>query len=995
MLLLKSLNAWAKAVFARRPVTRRRKRHCEDRLLSAAEVLEVRTMLTVTLAQPIINALPTTKDELVALPVTNTTANPVSFTVTSSNSHVTATVLTGGRSIDMLVSGVDANHNAFTGHLIFRLFENEEPITTARIIQLVNSNFYNGLTFHRIISGFVAQGGDPTGTGSGGSGTKFNDEFNQDLTFTSNGLLAMANSGDDTNDSQFFITAVDQSLGQLPQHLNFQHNIFGILTSGFDTFRKLMSTPTDANGKPATTETIISATVFTDTQNGVVRLHAAPGFTGNTTLTFTANDGQGSTSQKQASLAVVADTINDRPFLGPVTNQVTKQGTPVTFNVQGFDLEHDPLTFVVKDAASFVGDNSIGTNPANIGVTIHVTPASGNTPATAAITLTPQGTFSGTVNLIVGVRDGTNRGGTSLNSRINFDTQQITLTVNPVNHAPTTNGGSAFTQLNQLVSVQLTGDDGDPDKTQTLTFEIVTQPQHGSISNFISSTGALQYTPANNFQGLDTFTYRVHDNGGTANGGQDTSAVATFKIAVGAPTISGLAMDPASDDGVSHTDLVILTPRPVFTVSATAGSVVTLLVNGKSHVVAVETSPGQYRATLSRVMLQVGVNTVTATAVLNGVSSAPTDAATFNYAPTDVGIYTVPGAFGSAQQITFRFVSKDTFFRNELGVFAVDDLSGHVNGIAPGSAGYAAAALNSATRQIIFARGKKPGATVTLNVTGGELLEFYLVSSFTTRNFLRFNPHDRPFGIQVFFGLQAANRDHANHLLTTADPQTGQVSMGWEDRRFFSDHDFDDDVISLTPKPTSSPTVGNALRISGAPTSNVPVTFTLEPTPKMFGPFRAPPPSTAQGEIGFFVVSDNAGTVNGLKPGSQGYLLAALGSSTRQVLFHGGDPLNKQTTAQIPGGSLIAFYIIPGSTAASVMANNPNNDPNAGPVAFFSFTGENPHGAGHFRWFGPERSAVSSSAANGQLQFLLHIFGTLSTRRSPLDDYLIEISFPQ
>src|SRR4029079_16196565 len=123
------------------------------------------------------------------------------------------------------------------------------------------------------------------------------------------------------------------------------------------------------------------------------------------------------------------------------------------------------------------------------------------------------------------------------------------------------------------------------------------------------------------------------------------------------------------------------------------------------HVVAVETGPGQFRGSLTRQMLQVGVNTITATAVLNGASSAPTAPLTFNYAPSDVGIYTVPGAFGSAQQITFRWTSKDTFFRNELGVFAVNDLTGRVNGLAPGSAGYAAAALRSPSRRIIFARG--------------------------------------------------------------------------------------------------------------------------------------------------------------------------------------------------------------------------------------------------------------------------------------------------
>src|SRR5205807_158028 len=127
-----------------------------------------------------------------------------------------ADLVSGGRSLKLNVSGVDSNNVAFNGDLVFRLFESDEPATTARIIQLVNSGFYNNLTFHRVIPGFVAQGGDPSGNGTGGSGTKFNDEFKTDLTFTSNGLLAMANSGDDTNDSQFFITAVDESLAQLP-----------------------------------------------------------------------------------------------------------------------------------------------------------------------------------------------------------------------------------------------------------------------------------------------------------------------------------------------------------------------------------------------------------------------------------------------------------------------------------------------------------------------------------------------------------------------------------------------------------------------------------------------------------------------------------------------------------------------------------------------------------------------------------------------------------
>src|SRR5260221_8533037 len=112
--------------------------------------------------------------------------------------------------------------------------------------------------------------------------------------------------------------------------------------------------------------------------------------------------------------------------------------------------------------------------------------------------------------------------------------------------------------------------------------------------------------------------------------------------------------------------------------------------------------------------------------------------------------------------------------------------------------------------------------------------------------------------------------------------------MSWEDLLFGGDRDYNDAVISLTPQATASTTVGNALRISGGPVHDVPVTFTLDPTQKPAGPSLP----SANGEIGMFVVSDNAGTINGLAPGSAGYLAAALASSTRQVLFSMGDPLD-------------------------------------------------------------------------------------------------------
>ena len=107
------------------------------------------------------------------------------------------------------------------GDIRIRLFTEEAPETTANFLKLVDSGFYNGLHFHRVIEQFMIQGGDPLGNGTGNPGYKFADEFHGDLFFDRPYILAMANSGPNTNGSQFFIT-VDAT-----PHLNRKHTIFG------------------------------------------------------------------------------------------------------------------------------------------------------------------------------------------------------------------------------------------------------------------------------------------------------------------------------------------------------------------------------------------------------------------------------------------------------------------------------------------------------------------------------------------------------------------------------------------------------------------------------------------------------------------------------------------------------------------------------------------------------------------------------------------------
>ena len=113
------------------------------------------------------------------------------------------------------------------GEFIAELYADKAPITVNNFVFLAGEGYYDGTTFHRVLEGFMAQGGDPTGTGMGGPGYQFEDEIS-DVTFDKAGLLAMANSGPNTNGSQFFITYAPTP------HLNGLHTIFGQVIEGMD-----------------------------------------------------------------------------------------------------------------------------------------------------------------------------------------------------------------------------------------------------------------------------------------------------------------------------------------------------------------------------------------------------------------------------------------------------------------------------------------------------------------------------------------------------------------------------------------------------------------------------------------------------------------------------------------------------------------------------------------------------------------------------------------
>ena len=351
------------------------------------ESLEARQVFAAPTLSPIVNqSLASGAPLQIALQADDADGNAITFSAISDNPNIVAELrATTNRylvlNIDHVSSG-DPGDSDFSGQLIFQLFEDITPEVTGRIIELVNSGFYDNLIFHRIIDNFVIQGGDPLGDGTGGSGVQFDDRFYPDLQHTVSGLLSMAKSSDDTNDSQFFITEGPQ------RNLDFNHSIFGMLVSG-ENFRDTISNvPTDSSDKPLSAVTITSATIQTLTNYEVLTVKAANGYTGSGIITVTADDGNGGTAQQTFTVNATPDTVDNDPFLVDPPNQITLtvNGPGVTGTLQANNIDGGTTTFnaYLADSVNDTGKVTISINR-----------------STGVLTVTPVNGFTGVVNIVV------------------------------------------------------------------------------------------------------------------------------------------------------------------------------------------------------------------------------------------------------------------------------------------------------------------------------------------------------------------------------------------------------------------------------------------------------------------------------------------------------------------------------------------------------------------------------------------------------------------
>lgn len=303
--------------------------------------------------------------------VNDSDGDPLSYSVSTDQPFLHARIRTGHPVMKMRVkSASDGAGAPIDGTMEFALFRADVPDTSDFIAGFAQAPYYENVLFHRVIKGFVLQGGDPAGTGSGASPYTLPHEFRSHLVYSGRGQLAMANSSGGysqsfpsygrsfqstnafgfpdgtteyitarttaTNGSQFFIT-----LGQ-PRHLDFKHTLFGQLLRGFEVMDKVANVPVNASDRPSVSVTMSELSVAPSATDAILLVSATSVGTG--TVTVTATDPGGNSVQKTYAIAADEDLVNDPPIVAPIDPQVIRVGEAPAIRAVAEDLESDGIS---------------------------------------------------------------------------------------------------------------------------------------------------------------------------------------------------------------------------------------------------------------------------------------------------------------------------------------------------------------------------------------------------------------------------------------------------------------------------------------------------------------------------------------------------------------------------------------------------------------------------------------------------------------------------
>ena len=332
------------------------------------------------LAAPVIDpippnvSLPAGKSRILPVTASSPNGRPLTFTATSSTNRITVEVHTNNPFWKMSVVQVAPSNapGAYLtpfrgglamvtnmGDMTFMLFKDIAPRAADVISGLTCSGFYSSNTiFHRVVSGFVIQGGDPNTNGSGGPIFRFDDDLHPRALFSGNGQLGVANSGKDTDGSQFFITVGPQ------RFLDLSYPLFGQLLRGFNVMSNIFNVATNGASRPLADVIITRASLVPNTTDTVLTL-AGTNLAGvSATIKIIADDGAGGRVTNSFTATTISDATNNAPpiiYPDTVTNLVGPVNGRLTNNLSALDVDGDTrywFTFPADYASSLVASNS-------------------------------------------------------------------------------------------------------------------------------------------------------------------------------------------------------------------------------------------------------------------------------------------------------------------------------------------------------------------------------------------------------------------------------------------------------------------------------------------------------------------------------------------------------------------------------------------------------------------------------------------------------------
>lgn len=344
----------------------RNMKHRRNLWISLSSVLSLNQALAAPIIDPLPNVnLPAGKSLTIPITATSPNGRPLTYTITSSTNRITVEVHTNNPFWKMSVvqaapaiapgafqtpfrGGLTTVTNI--GDMTFMLLRDRAPRTVDAIAAMTTSGFYNSNTiFHRVVLQpyFIIQGGDPNTNGSGGPIFRYDDEIHPRSLYSGSGQLGSANSGPDTDGSQFFITAAPQ------RGFDLRYTIFGQLLRGFNTLSNVLYTATNANSRPLADVIITCASLVPNYTDTVITLTGTnfAGISG--TIRVIADDGlAGGRVTNSFTATTASDANNSQAFLKTpaITNLFLNAGIRVTNYIQAQDLEGDPLSY----SASYV-----------------------------------------------------------------------------------------------------------------------------------------------------------------------------------------------------------------------------------------------------------------------------------------------------------------------------------------------------------------------------------------------------------------------------------------------------------------------------------------------------------------------------------------------------------------------------------------------------------------------------------------------------------------